>query len=174
MTIFYIVVMLGIEQKKGDKIQEHDMKDLLVKVCDSKKYEEDYNTDVQDLLYKDERGKISYKECTDIIRQMIKEGYFDNIKYHFVQFKRMAVYKWDREEKIAERYTLKEFIKYELSENVSQGKEIWDKWKAELEEIGKDIESGKYILVSYKNNKYVCGTGINESLATEIINKLCM
>lgn len=98
------------------------MAELLTKVCDSKKYEEDYNTDVQELLYKDERGKISYKQCADIIRQMIKAGCFDGIKYHFVQFKRMAVYKWDKFEKEASRYTLQEFIKNEMEENVSQGK----------------------------------------------------
>ena len=160
-----------LEQKKGDKIQEYDMKDLLVKVCDSKKYEEDYNTDVQDLLFKAERGKISYKQCTDIIRLMIKEGFFDAIKYHFVQFKRMAVYKWDKVEKTADRYTLQEFIKNELEENVSQGKRIWDEWKKELEDNGKESENGKYIFVKFKDNKYVCGTGINESFATEVLSK---
>ena len=161
-----------LEQKKGDKIQVYEMKDLLIEVCNNKKYEEDYNTDVQGLLYKAERGKISYKQCTDIIRQIIKEGYFDGIKYHYVQFKRMSVYKWDDVEKTAERYTLQEFIKNELEENVSQGKKIWDEWKEDLKDNGKKTENGKYIVETFNNNKYVCGTGINESFATEILSKM--
>ena len=161
-----------LEQKKGDKIQVYEMKDLLIEVCNNKKYEEDYNTDVQGLLYKAERGKISYKQCTDIIRQIIKEGYFDDVKYHFVQFKRMSVYKWDDVEKIAERYILQEFIKNELEENVSQGKKIWDEWKEDLKDNGKKTENGKYIVETFNDNKYVCGTGINESFATEILSKM--
>ena len=161
-----------LEQKKGDKIQVYDMKDLLLKVCDSKKYEEDYNTDVQDLLYKEAKGKISFTQCTDIIKKIINEGYFDDIKYHFVQFKRMSVYKWDTKEKIAKRYTLKKFIKNELEENVSIGKNMWDNWKEELETNGIETENGKYIIEKYKKNIYVCGTGINESFATDLIKEM--
>ena len=158
-----------LEQKKGNKIKKYIMNDLLNEVCDSKDYKEDYNTDVQDLLYKTEKGKISYKECSDTIRQMIKEGYFDKVEYNFVALKRMSVYKWNNKEKKAKRYTFQEFINDNIKGNVYKDKEIWDEWKRELEENGEEIENGKYIILQYKNNKYICGIGINEKLATKIM-----
>ena len=160
------------DKENGKKVEESDLKDVLLDVCSSTEYENDFVNNLQkDLLFTNEKNKISFEVCIKAIKDLIKKGVFDNIKYYFVLKRKTYLYKYDKKLKKAERYSLEKFIRNEFEENKAKAFEQWDKWKNDLENANKGNDEGIYKVCRLNNDTYIVAKGITESFATEIINK---
>ena len=122
------------------------------------------------MLFTNEKDKVSFAVCIKAIKNLIKKGVFDNIKYYFVLKRKTYLYKYDKKLKKVERYSLEKFIQNEFEENKTKAFEQWNKWKNDLENENKDKDEGIYKVCRLNNDTYIVAKGITESFATEIIN----